>query len=82
MPDVAAKEDAMKEKMGASSSRNADSYLQNSNNHEQEVRFAAEERQALHVERPTRPTPPNRPLPVITVSQLQSLNFNTIIYLI
>ena len=67
MPDIS-KGNVKKERMGGSASRNSDNYLQASNSHHNEVMFAAEERQALNMNRPSRPTPPSRPLPVLMVS--------------
>ena len=70
MPDLSdvPKGNVKKGKMGGSVTKNADHLSKNPYSHEDQERFAAEERQALGVERPSRPIPPNRPLPVISVS--------------
>ena len=70
MPDLSdiSKGNVRKAKMGGSASKNIENHFENRGSHENEKRFAAEERHSLNSERPSRPTPPNRPLPVITVS--------------
>ena len=69
MPDLSdiSKENVKKGKMGGSASNAGDKFSRNPYNHDDEKQLTAEERKAVSIERPSRPIPPNRPLPVLSV---------------
>ena len=70
MPDLSdiSKGNIRRGKMGGSASRSGDRFSKNPYHHGDQEQFSVDEKQALSLERPNRPTPPNRPLPVLSVS--------------